>query len=92
MSESHNALISFEAFADRLPHRFSQQQCVRLADNGAFPAYTRPAGPKSPPLFLEQSVIAWARDKYFHLIPDYVRALETGGFASVKPFRYDEPV
>jgi hypothetical protein len=77
-------LVSYDQIFPVLPHPIPYRQLVRMSGT-RFPACVRPAGFKSPPLWLEQDVVGWVKDRYSTLLPDFCRRLEEEGIAA-RPF------
>ena len=86
LSSKAPQLVSYDQIAPRLPHLISRRQMVRMSGH-RFPAFVRPAGFKSEPLWLEQSVVAWITDTYSALLPRYCASLELAGM-SAPPFSH----
>lgn len=78
-------LRTYFDLAPFLPSPIPRRQWLRLSELGKAPAYTRPAGFKSEPVFLEQDFIIWVKQTYGKLLPEYVASLENDGL-SAKPF------
>lgn len=82
-------LRTYAEIAPYLPHPIPRRQWIRLADYGKAPPYTRPAGLKSEPLFEENSVIEYIKDRYQKLLPQYCALLDKEGLSGnvTPPFR-----
>lgn len=92
MSDYAPNFVTYFDFRDALPHPIPRQALLRLSKCGRFPAYVRPGGLQSEPLFLEHEVKAWVTDRYGKLLPRFCRALnEREGF-DVKPPHHAEPL
>ena len=79
-------LVSYDQIAPHLPHLISRRQMVRMSGH-RFPAFVRPAGFKSEPLWLEQSIVTWIIDTYSALLPKYCASLAQAGM-SAPPFSH----
>ena len=77
--ETLNSWCAYSEFCDALPHRIPRRQLLRLSDVGRFPAYVKPAGLKSEPLFLQSDVVLWLKRTYGHLLPEYISHVERSG-------------
>lgn len=91
MNNGAPTFITYFDFREALPHPIPRRQLLRLSSVGRFPEFVRPGGLQSEPLFLEDDVKQWFRDKYGKLLPDYVAKIEHEGF-SVKHSFHGKPV
>lgn len=82
-------LCTYAQIAPFLPRPIQRRQWLRLSDLGKAPGYTRPAGFKSEPVFLERDFVLWVKRTYGDLLPDYVASLEREGL-SAKPFSHGD--
>jgi len=70
MTKKTPKLLSYEQIIPALPHPISRRQMIRMSGK-RFPPFVRPAGFKSPPLWLESAVLAWIKERYSAVWPDY---------------------
>ena len=79
-------LVSYDQIFPRLPHPIPRRQLIRMS-GVRFPAYVRPAGFKSEPLWLEQSVVSWIKGTYAGVLPMYCSSLDLNGLSG-PPFSH----